>query len=79
MTTERQNIMVKRKRFNQTALLKHLNAKCERCDISARKNVLTVHHKNHDSSDTDWKNVVIYCRECHSIVEGTNKKKSQMR
>jgi len=71
--------MVKHKRFNQTALLKYLGAKCKRCNVSAKRMDLTIHHKNHDSSDTDWKNIVIYCRECHNIVEGTSKKKSQMR
>ena len=70
-----------RKRFNQTSILKKLNARCERCHISARskESNLTVHHKNHKSEETDWKNIVIYCRKCHSIVEGTFKKKSQLR
>ena len=72
-------LMVKRKRFNQTAIFRHLNAKCERCRVSARKADLTVHHKNHKSFDNDWKNIVIYCKKCHSIVEGTDKKLSQRR
>lgn len=56
-----------RKRFNQTAILKKLNAKCERCRISARsKNAnLSIHHRNHKSDYTDWKNIMIYCRDCH--------------
>ncbi|MBN4046129.1 HNH endonuclease [Nitrosarchaeum koreense] len=73
--------MVKRKRFNQTSILKKLNAKCERCGIAARSKeaYLTIHHKNHRSDDTDWKNIVIYCRKCHSIIEGTDKRKSERR
>lgn len=73
--------MVKRKRFNQTSILKKLNAKCEKCGIPARSkdSNLTIHHKNHKSDDTDWKNIIIYCRKCHSIVEGTDKKKSERR
>ena len=74
--------MSKRKRFNQTSILKKLDAVCERChEKRARQKgvVLTIHHKNHDSNDTDWKNIVIYCRDCHSIVEGTHKRKSQLR
>jgi|APSaa5957512535_1039671.scaffolds.fasta_scaffold252984_1 5-methylcytosine-specific restriction endonuclease McrA len=73
--------MVKRKRFNQTSILKKLNAKCERCGISARSkdSNLTIHHKNHKSDDVDWKNIIIYCRKCHSVVEGTDKKKSERR
>ena len=73
--------MVKRKRFNQTSILKKLNAKCERCEISARSKDanLTIHHKNHKSDDAEWKNIIIYCRKCHSIVEGTDKKKRERR
>ena len=73
--------MTKRKRFNQTSILKKLDAHCEKCGISARvKNTtLTLHHKNYISNDDDWKNIVIYCRQCHSIVEGNNKKKRDLR
>ncbi len=46
---------VKWKRFNQTSILKKLNAKCEKCEISARSKNSdpTIHHKNHNSEDTD--------------------------
>ena len=71
--------MTTRKRFNQTAILKSLDAKCKRCGASAKRNDLTIHHKDHNSSNVDWKNIAIYCRECHNIVEGTNTKKSKMR
>ena len=71
--------MKKRKRFNQTAILKHVGAKCARCKDSARIADLTIHHKNHKSHDADWTNIVIYCRKCHSIVEGTDKKKRDMK
>ena len=72
--------MIKRKRFNQTSILRYLNAKCERCgkkipDVPE----LILHHRNHKSFDNRWKNIVIYCRKCHSIVEGTDKKLSQRR
>lgn len=72
-------ILEKHKRFNQTSILRHLDARCKRCGKSARKVDLTVHHKNHKSNDIDWSNIVIYCRKCHSIVEGTDKKLSQRR
>jgi len=72
---------MKRKRFSQTSILKKLNAECEKCGISARskRSELTLHHKNHDSSDDDWKNIVIYCRKCHSQIEGSDKKKKDLR
>jgi len=71
--------MIKRRRFNQTAILRLLKAKCKRCKKGIPEVDLTIHHKNHKSEDTDWKNIVIYCRKCHNIVEGTDKKKSQLR
>lgn len=68
-----------RKRFNQTAILRYLKAKCQRCKKGIPEVDLTIHHRNHTSNDADWKNIVIYCRKCHNIVEGTDKKKSQLR
>ena len=71
--------MVKRKRFNQSAILRHLKAKCERCGDGIPEVQLSVHHKNGKAYDDDWKNVRIYCIPCHRIVEGRDKKDSQRR
>jgi len=64
----------KRKRFNQTAILRHLKAKCERCEGQIPDVNLSIHHKNGKSFDADWKNVRVYCITCHRIVEGRDKK-----
>ena len=64
----------KRKRFNQTVILRHLKAKCDRCKGQIPDVNLSVHHKNGKSFDADWKNVRIYCIPCHRIVEGRDKK-----
>jgi 5-methylcytosine-specific restriction endonuclease McrA len=71
--------MGKRKRFNQTAILQYFRAKCERCKKGIQEVDLTIHHKNHNAKDDRWQNIVIYCRKCHSIIEGTDKKDSQRR
>ena len=63
-----------RKRFNQSAILRHLKTKCERCGKGIPEVDLSVHHKNGKSYDDDWKNVRIYCITCHRIVEGRDKK-----
>ena len=70
-----------RRRFNQTAIMKKLGAKCEKCGVAARtkNSELTIHHKNHKSDDTRWENIAIYCRKCHSSIEGTDKKKRDYR
>ena len=64
----------KRKRFNQTTILRHLKAKCERCKGQIPDVNLSIHHKNGKSFDDDWKNVRVYCIPCHRIVEGKDKK-----
>ncbi|MGI0074164.1 MAG: HNH endonuclease [Nitrosotalea sp.] len=71
--------MSSRKRFNQTAILRYFNAKCERCKKGIPEVDLTIHHRNHIAKDDRWQNIVIYCRKCHNIVEGTDKKKSELR
>ena len=72
-------LLAKRKRFNQTSILRHLKAKCEYTKHGTKcgKNTnLTLHHKN-PRKGTDWTNIVIYCREHHNIVHGQISKKSQ--
>ena len=71
--------MGKRKRFNQSAILRYLKAKCEKCGKRIPEVDLTTHHRNHNAKDDRWQNIVIYCRSCHNIVEGTDKRKSQLR
>ena len=64
----------KRKDFNLQAILKRLTdvkAECKKCKRTAHQTELNLHHKNGDSSDDDWTNIVIYCRACHNDIEGT--------
>lgn len=67
------------RRFNQSSLLKKLNSRCERCHKSAREVDLDLHHRNGKSNDNSWQNIVIYCKNCHKIVEGRDKKKKDLR
>lgn len=69
----------KRKRFNQTAILRYFKAKCERCKKQIPEVELTLHHEDHNSKNDNWNNIVIYCRTCHNTVEGIDKKKSEQR
>ncbi len=64
----------KRKDFNLQAILKRLTdvkAECKKCKRTAHQTELNLHHKNGDSSNDDWTNIVIYCRACHNDIEGT--------
>jgi hypothetical protein len=64
----------KRKRFSEQAILKRLvdvKAECKKCHRTARQTQLDLHHKDGDSSNDDWTNIVIYCRACHNDKEGT--------
>ena len=66
--------MAKRKRFNQSSLLKRLvdvKAVCKKCRRSARQTQLDLHHKDGNPKNDDWRNIVIYCRACHNDTEGT--------
>ena len=63
-----------RKEFNLQAILKRLvdlDAKCKRCNKTAHQTQLNLHHKNGDSSDDDWQNIVIYCNACHNDIHDT--------
>ena len=63
-----------RKVFNLQAILKRLvdvDAKCKRCNKTAHQTPLNLHHKNGDSSDDDWQNIVIYCIACHNDIHDT--------
>ena len=68
-----------RKRFNQTAIMRHLGAKCKKCGRQIPVVQLTVHHKNGKADDDNWENIVIYCISCHREIEGRDKKDSQRR
>ncbi len=73
--------MVKRKRFNQTDLLKRLvdvKPVCKKCGRSARQIQLDLHHKDGVSSNDNWRNIVIYCRACHNDMHGTVPKKRKL-
>ena len=54
--------------------LKDLPAQCKICGANAFKQELNLHHKDGDSSNNKWSNIVIYCRACHNDVEGTKPK-----
>ena len=68
-------LLGKRKRFNQTSILRHLKAKCEFTKCGKNTN-LTLHHKD-PRKGTDWTNIIIYCREHHNRVHGQIPKKAQ--
>jgi len=74
-----------RKDFSQTELLKYLGqfednrAKCERCGKTALEIKLDLHHKDGNSKNDSYKNIVIYCDNCHKIIEGRDRKLSELR
>lgn len=72
-------IMAKRKGFNQTAILRFFGAKCKRCGGQEPYIHLTLHHKDGDSENDNHDNIIIYCRACHDIIEGRDKRKSDLR
>ena len=63
-----------RKNFTNEAILKRLasntSATCKKCGKNAHQTKLELHHKNGDSSDNTWQNIVIYCRACHNDEDG---------
>ena len=70
----------KRKRFNQTRILQHYNAKCEYVDPETGKKChsnenLTTHHWNGNPSDDSLENLEILCLHHHRKKEGILKKK----
>ena len=63
-----------RKDFNIQAILRRLvdvKAECKRCGKTTHQTQLNLHHKDLDSSNDDWTNMVIYCNACHNDVEDT--------
>jgi len=63
-----------RKDFPPQEILKRLKdvpAECKICGANAFKKELNLHHKDGDSSNNKWSNIVIYCRACHNDVEHT--------
>lgn len=70
----------KRKRFNQTTILQHFNAKCEYIDPETGKKCnskenLTTHHKNGNPSKDSLNNLEILCLHHHRKLEGILHKK----
>jgi len=74
-----------RKDFNHTELLKYLGqftvnrAVCEKCGKTALDIKLNLHHRDGVSSNNSYKNIAIYCDDHHNIIEGRDKKKSELR
>lgn len=66
-----------RKDFTTQEILKRLKdvpAECSICGANAFKKELNLHHKDKDSSNNKWDNIVIYCRACHNDVENIKPK-----
>ena len=62
-----------RKDFTTQAILRRLvdvKAECKICQKTAHQTKLELHHKDGDSSNDDWQNIVIYCRACHNDKDG---------
>ena len=71
----------KRKKFSQTAILQRLvdvKPRCKICKRTARQTQLDLHHRDRNSGNTNWRNIVIYCRACHNDVEKTRSKKRHL-
>ena len=71
-------LLGKRKRFNQTSILRHLKAKCEYRNCGKRISdvvELVIDHKNHNNADADWKNMKVCCTEHHDKHHGHINKK----
>ena len=71
-------LLGKRKRFNQTSILRHIKAKCEYRNCGKRISdgvKLIIDHKDHDNTNTDWKNMKVYCTKHHDIHHGHINKK----
>ena len=62
-------LLGKRKRFNQTSILRHLKAKCEyrNCGKRIPDVELIIDHKNHKNADTRWENIRVYCKKHHDV------------
>ena len=74
-----------RKDFSQTELLKYLGqftvnrARCEKCGKTALDIKLNLHHRDGKSENNSYKNIAIYCDDHHNVIEGRDKKKSELR
>lgn len=71
--------MIKRKRFNQTAILQYFKAQCADCKGQIPGVTLTLHHKDGNAENDKYDNIVIICRACHDKREGRDKKKRDWR
>ncbi len=62
--------------------LRSHGAVCNRCGYDKYKQVLQVHHKDHDRSNNETDNLEVLCPTCHSVEhqvlhKGTNDKPKQ--
>ena len=63
-----------RKDFNIQAILKRVvdvKAECKKCHRTAHQTQLDLHHKDGNSNNDKWTNIVILCRACHNDKEKT--------
>ena len=70
-----------RKDFSTQEILKRLKdvaPECKICKVNAFKKELNLHHKDGDSGNNKWDNIVIYCRACHNDVEGIKPKNREI-
>jgi len=70
--------------FSQTELLKHLadpnnKAVCTQCGKTALDTKLDLHHKDGNKDNDSYKNIEILCETHHTIREGRDMKKSDLR
>jgi len=70
-----------RKKFSQSSILKRLvdvKPRCKICKRTARQTQLDLHHRDLNPKNTDWTNIVIYCRSCHNDVEKRRSRKRHL-
>lgn len=70
-------LLGKRKRFNQTSILRYLKAKCEYPNCGKRIPEVELHldHRNHINGDSRWRNMKVYCTKHHDKRHGHINKK----
>ena len=48
-----------------------VKSECKKCHRTAHQTQLDLHHKDGNSNNDDWKNIIILCRACHNDKENT--------